>query len=135
MNDRPTACELIDAARRFLEGELLPGLSDARLRFQTLVTANVLAVAGRELASEEAGLRQEWELLRQPAGLADPLPADIVELRRSVRQANERLCTRIRAGEFDDPERFRELAGLVRRLVVRKLEVANPRYLGEAVRT
>jgi hypothetical protein len=52
MNDRPTAQELIEAARLYLEKELLPALSDARLRFQTLVAANVLSVAGRELAGE-----------------------------------------------------------------------------------
>ena len=35
MNDRPTATELIDAVRLYLEKELLPALGDARLRFQT----------------------------------------------------------------------------------------------------
>ena len=36
MNDRPTAGELVDAVRLFLEKELLPGLSDQRQRFQAL---------------------------------------------------------------------------------------------------
>ena len=54
MNDRPTAAELIDAVRGFLETELLPALADARLRFHALVAANVLAVAQRELNGEEA---------------------------------------------------------------------------------
>ena len=45
MNDRPTAAELLAAARQFLEAELIPTLGDARLRFQTLVAANVLAIA------------------------------------------------------------------------------------------
>ncbi len=65
MNDRPTAQELVDAVRLFLEKELLPGLTDARLRFQTLVAANVLAVAGREMAGEEALLHEEWRLPRR----------------------------------------------------------------------
>ena len=43
MNDRPTAAELLDAVRHFLETDLLPGLADARQRFQTLIAANVLA--------------------------------------------------------------------------------------------
>ncbi len=123
MHDRPTAAELIDAARRFLEGELLPTLSDARLRFQTLVAANVLAVAGRELASEEVGLRREWALLGE--GIA---PAGLEELRASVRAANLRLCERVRAGELDEPEAFRALAARLREVVVEKLQVANPRY-------
>jgi hypothetical protein len=126
MNDRPTAAELIAAVRGFLEAELLPALSDARLRFQALVAANVLAVAGRELAGEEALLREECGLLDEAA------PQECGALRRAVLQANEALCTRIRAGDYDDPDRFREAVALVRRAVVRKLEVANPRYL-EAV--
>ena len=138
MNDRPTAAELIDAARHYLEAELLPTLTDARQRFQALVAANVLAVAGRELAGEEAQLREEWGLLAGLLGTGGPRPEGLSELRQAVHQANARLCERIRAGEFDAPASFRAVSATARGLVVRKLEVANPRYLasvrGEAPR-
>src|SRR5690242_14430603 len=49
MNDRPTAAELVFAVREHLEGELIPTLADPRLRFQTLVAANVLRIVEREL--------------------------------------------------------------------------------------
>ena len=68
MNDRPTAAELIEAVIVFLEGELIPGLSDPRLRFHTLVAANVLAISLRELAGEEDQLREEWRLLPRLLG-------------------------------------------------------------------
>lgn len=113
MNDRPTAAELVDAVRLFLETELLPALSDQRLRFQALVAANVLAIAGREMASEAAMLAEEREALR-------PLVGDAP----TVRAMNERLCARIRAGELRDDE----VLPVLRRLVARKLEVANPRF-------
>ena len=129
MNDRPTAGELIDAVRHYLEAELLPTLTDARQRFQALVAANVLAVAGRELAGEEEQLRQEWDLLVTLVGVGGPRPEGLTALREAVRQANARLCERIRAGDFDAPSSFRAAAVTVRKLVVRKLEVANPRYL------
>jgi hypothetical protein len=130
MNDRPTAGELVHAVRVFLEKELLPGLTDARLRFQTLVAANVLSVAGRELAGEEAMLREEWGMLNGVlAGSAHAEPSGVGELRRSVREMNERLCALIRAGEFDDRHSWHDLAMMVRPLVFRKLEVANPRLL------
>jgi hypothetical protein len=129
MNDRPTAAELIDAARLYLEKELLPALTDQRQRFQTLVAANVLAIAGRELAGEEEMLRQEWHLL---AGAA-PAPVGVVELRRAVQQLNERLCEQIRTGDFDEPGSRREVLARLRRQVAAKLAVANPRYL-EATR-
>jgi hypothetical protein len=120
MIDRPRRGELLSAVRRFLESELIPTQSDARLRFQTLVAANVLSIAEREWQNEEAQLAQEWEWLRRwnPATQS----GDLV---RSVAA----LCQRIRAGEFDEPARFAALAADVRRSVERKLEISNPRYL------
>ena len=49
MADRPTAPELVEAAREFLESEILPTLDDHRLKFRTLVAMNALAIARREL--------------------------------------------------------------------------------------
>jgi hypothetical protein len=125
MNDRPGAGELIEAVRMFLEKELLPGLTDPRLRFQALVSANVLAVAGRELTGEEEQLLEEWRLLAPMLGEAGPAPAGTGELRRAVRGMNARLCSVIREGGCDEPGRWREVAAVVRRLVLRKLEVAK----------
>ena len=131
MNDRPTAAELIDAVRGFLEKELLPALTDARLRFQTLVAANVLAVAGREFLTEADYLEEEWGLLEALLG-REERPLRTASLRLAVGRRNGELCEHIRMGDFDEPGRFREMAGVLRRVVVRKLEVANPRYLETA---
>jgi Domain of unknown function (DUF6285) len=130
MNDRPSAAELIEAVRGFLESELLPALAqgDARLRFTTLVAANVLAIAARELHGEEPMLREEWHALAPLVGAAGEQPERLTELRAEVRAMNERLCESIRGGKFDG-ERGAALASLLRRTVARKLEVANPRYL------
>ena len=62
MTDRPTAAELVEATREYLEAEILPALADQRLRFRTLVAINALGIAQRErdtteeevLSSEEA---------------------------------------------------------------------------------
>jgi hypothetical protein len=129
MNDRPTAKELIDAVRQYLETDLLPSLTDQRLRFQTLVAANVLAIVARELPAEEERLREECRLLGRILGEGEAPAAGLGELRQRVSEMNARLCARIQAGEFDEPDRFRTLAGELRTLVVRKLEVNNPRYL------
>ena len=51
MSDRPTAPELVEATREFLEQEILPTLADRRLRFRTLVAVNALGIAQRELES------------------------------------------------------------------------------------
>ena len=49
MSERPTAQELVEAIAEFLGGEILPTLSDHRLRFRTLVAMNALGIVHREL--------------------------------------------------------------------------------------
>ncbi len=129
MHDRPNMAELVAAARMYLEGELIPALSDQRQRFQTLIAANVLSIVERELGHEEEQLLEERKYFSELLGRSGTPPERMTALRQDVRQANEELCRRIRAGEFDESPRFRELTGLVRRLVERKLQIANPRYL------
>ncbi len=51
VHDRPSAGELADAVRGFLEGEILPTLDDRRLRFRTLVAMNALGIVARESAA------------------------------------------------------------------------------------
>jgi uncharacterized protein DUF6285 len=53
VRDRPTAAELVEATREFLEHEVLPTLADRRLRFRALVAINALGIAQRELDSTE----------------------------------------------------------------------------------
>jgi hypothetical protein len=129
MNDRPTAAELIAAARQYLEAELIPTLMDARLRFQTLVAANVLAIVERELGVEEEQLLHEWQWLADLMDLQGPAPQRLVALRQAVRQANDTLCQQIGQGWFDERSRLLALCRQLRPIVERKLEIANPRYL------
>jgi hypothetical protein len=129
MNDRPTAPELIAAARQYLEGELIPSLTDARLRFQTLVAANVLSIVERELAGEEEQLRAEWDGLARFLRPTGPGPERLPALRQAVLEANHLLCRNIRAGDFDEPGRFAKLSKQLLQGVKAKLAIANPRYL------
>jgi hypothetical protein len=132
MNDRPTATELIAATRQYLERDLIPTLGDARLRFQTLIAANVLAIAERELVGEEDLLRSEWQWLAPLVGLTGPAPERLAALRQAVGHANTLLCQRIRAGSFDDTANFQSLARQLCKNVESKLAIANPRYLANA---
>ena len=49
MSERPTAAELAEAILEFLAGEILPIVTDQRLRFRTLVAMNALSIVYREL--------------------------------------------------------------------------------------
>ena len=82
MSDRPTAAQLVAAARDFLERELLPTLEDERLRFRTRVAANALAIACRELDAPAGELEDDElsELARRiRAGDAPPGTRELLE--------------------------------------------------------
>jgi hypothetical protein len=128
MHDRPTALELIAAARGHLEREVLPALADPRLRFRTLVAAHVLAVAERELARGEEPLRAEWARLQALLGRADGPPATAAELGAAVRACEEELCRRIRAGEADGGSFRAAVLHHVRESLLEKLRVASPGF-------
>jgi hypothetical protein len=121
MMDRPTSLELVQAVRLFLEKELQPALTDPRLRFQALVAAHVLGIVERELPAADRLLIEEGQLLTTILGHAVSA-AD-------VPAANEELCRRIRQGDYDEVAPMRTLLGQLRGQVVRKLEIANPRYV------
>lgn len=124
MQDRPAAPELLDAVREFITTELLPTVGDARLRFRTLVAANLLDMLRRELALEPALLRAEWERLTALLGDAAPSPANERELAAAVTARQAILCTLIREDRAPN-DTFTALTHSVRA----KLEIANPRYL------
>jgi aminoglycoside phosphotransferase (APT) family kinase protein len=106
---RPTAAELLDAAREFLSGPVMDG-TEGHTRFHARVAANVVGIVERQVT-----LGPEHEA-RYAAGLAD-LGAT----------STAALCAAIRDGRFDDdPDTlYRFLATSVRD----RLAVANPRHL------
>ncbi len=81
-HDRPTPAELVEAAREFLESEILPTLGEHRLRFRTLVALNALGIAERELRERPAE-EPDWELVRRiragdvPEGLIAQLKQEV----------------------------------------------------------
>jgi hypothetical protein len=78
MPDRPTAPELVEAVREYLETEVLPLLDDDRMRFRALVAINALVIAGRELA---AGALPEPDLVELARRLrAGDVPDGVVAL-------------------------------------------------------
>jgi Domain of unknown function (DUF6285) len=108
-HDIPSAAELVEAVREFLQGDVMSA-TEGRVHFHARVAANVLAMVERELAvgAEQAA--------RHTAGLAGLGVADEVELAAAIRD-----------GRLD--ERLADAAAFVRATVEDKLRVANPKYL------
>jgi hypothetical protein len=123
MHDRPSAAELCDAVRGFLEDEVVKTIEDPRLRFRTLVAINALGIAVRDLARGDDLAREEAALLRDLLGAmrSDAAPRD------EARALSVELCRRIREGKAPAGT----LAAL-RRIAEWKLELASPKYRGRA---
>ena len=129
MTPRPTAQELIDAAREHFATHVLPALSDPRLRFQTLVATHVLGVVSRELSERETQAWREWAQLVALLGSAPERPATFEALETRIRALNSELCAAIRDGRFDAPDIALVLRDVLRAQVTDALQLWNPAFL------
>jgi hypothetical protein len=84
MTERPTAQELTEAILEFLGGEILPTLTDHRLRFRMLVAMNALGIVYRELEAlpveDDSELRELARKIREgdvPPGTLRLVKADV----------------------------------------------------------
>jgi len=125
MQDRPNAAELIAAVKAHLEREVIPGLENPKLRYQTLVAAHVLGVVERELAYGERATREELKSLCALAGETAAPPETLAEAEAEVRERTAALCLLIRSGEAGHRPQVRSH---VRAVTTAKLAIANPLY-------
>ncbi len=125
MQDRPSAPELISTVAQFLNTELAPTLTDPRIKFRTLVAANVLQIVARELEMSDELMRAEWH--RLDALMGDDAPGE--NFAQEIDVMNRALCVRIRAGDADAGEFYKRVFAHVEQTVIEKLQIANPRFL------
>ena len=128
MYNHPTAAELIAAARMQLEQHVIPSIAEPRLRFQTLVAANVLAIVERELATGEVHLAAAWQRATSLLGDTSNPPCGEA-LRAAVAAQARQLCAEIRAGVYDEAPQQTALLAHLRHTAEEELAVANPRFL------
>lgn len=107
-HDAPTAPQLVEAVREFLERDVLTS-TEGRVRFHTRVAINVLGMVEREL-HQGAPIAAAHRARLAALGVAD----------------DAQLAQAIRAGDLDD--RLDEVRDLVFAGVADKLAVANPTY-------
>ncbi len=116
MQDRPTASELVEAIREFLERDVMQSV-EGRVRFHTRVAVNALGILERELRLGPELDVADRARLSELLGHDDDIPTLTAELAR-----------RIRDGSLDD--RRAEVIAAVQESVRAKLLVANPGYVG-----
>jgi hypothetical protein len=88
-----------------------------------------MRIVERELQLEEAHLGEEVGALAALLERPHPASGTLEELRRSAQSLNQELCERIRAGELDSESERARVVEALRRIVLNKLAIANPRYL------
>lgn len=113
--DRPTAAELVDAVRHFLEHDVQPTL-EGRLAFHTRVAVNALGILERELR-----LGPHLDAAERARAVA------LLGHDGDARELEAELARRIRDGSLDG--RRDEVVAHVRATVRSKLDVARPDYL------
>jgi len=109
-HDVPTAQQLVESVREWLERDVFPA-TEGRLQFHARVAINVLAMVEREL---EVGPAQATAHAARLAALGY---ASDAELAAAIRE------------DRTDPARDAELRDAVWASVRAKLAVANPKYL------
>ncbi|MEY4530323.1 MAG: hypothetical protein RLZZ156_1044 [Deinococcota bacterium] len=123
MQPRPNNPELATAVREFLETEIMPTITDARLKFRTLVAMNALSML------ERSGL-EEGFLQAEALALAGLLETDVktmnsrVALDTEVLRLNTLLSSQIRSGVVPSGS-----VEVLRQIATNKLRVASPNYL------
>lgn len=113
-HDRPSASELLESIREWLERDVLTSV-EGRLQFHTRVAINSLNIVLREM---EIGADQEAHHRDVLADLGHGADAD--------------LAAAIRAGSYDD--QLPQLLRALEPVVVDKVRVANPQYLRDSDR-
>jgi signal transduction protein with GAF and PtsI domain len=84
VTERPTAAELAEAILEFLGGEILPTVTDQRLRFRTLVAMNALSIVYRELERLPPGADTEQRELAARIRAGDVAPGTLERVRQHV---------------------------------------------------
>jgi hypothetical protein len=116
MQDRPTAVELLEAIREFLEQDVMLSV-EGRVQFHTRVAINALGMLERELRLGPELDAADRERLARLLGHDADLSALTSE-----------LAGRIRDGSLDN--RRDQVFAAVRESVRAKLLVSNPAYVG-----
>lgn len=124
MQDRPTQRELVEAARELFEREVLPTITDPRLRFRALVALNAMGIAEREMFAGDVFVDEELRGLRALLGHPEaPLPESRAAKEAEAWALREALAARIREGAAPEGT-----AAFLQASVGWKLSIASPRF-------
>jgi hypothetical protein len=128
MHNLPESSELLLAARKTLLDEIRPMLED-NAKYTVAMIANAMAIAARELEAGETPALAALARLDRIYGV-EPRELHGQALRQALADQETQLADDIRFGQFDAPdERRRAMLDHLRKMVVARLQVSNPKSL------
>ena len=130
MRPKPSAGELLEIARKTLRGDLLAALPEGR-RYEALMAANAIAIAGRVLERGEAPEREELASLARLMGEKDSaIPPDPAMVRERLGILYNRLCDELRAGKIvPGGSRHRAVFEHLQQTTLERMRESNPKAL------
>ena len=116
MHDQPSAKELVEVVRDFIQNVAMPQLQ-ARDAFHARVAANALGIVQRELEIAPRASARERDRL-----------AGLLGIDGTLEELNRELCDRIRNGQItlDTPDLLHHL----NQTTLTKLAIDQPKYSG-----
>lgn len=134
MRPKPSAAELLEIARKTLRGDLLAALPESR-RYEALMVANAVAIAGRVLERGAAPEREELAALARLTGaVEDTGSADAETVRERLGVLYGRLVDELRAGAIaPGTDRHRAVFAHLRQVTLDRLRESNPKALPPSV--
>jgi uncharacterized protein DUF6285 len=128
MHNLPESSDLLLVARKTLLDEIRPML-DESAKYTVAMIANAMAIAARELEAGETPALAALARLNRIYGV-EPRELHGQALRQALVDQESQLADDIRFGHFDAPaEKRRALLDHLRKMVVARLQVSNPKSL------
>jgi hypothetical protein len=129
MRPKPSPAELLEIARQTVRGALLAALPEER-RYEALMVANAIAIAGRVLARGDAPERAELADLARLMGDKAAAPAASDAVRERLALLYGLLGDELRAGKIvPGSERHRAVFTHLRQATLDRLRESNPKAL------
>ncbi len=126
MSERPTAGELLEAARESLLQDLLPALPREQ-HYEGLMIANVMAISAREIEVGEQFLHEQIRRIRA-LGINELAAGTDLPAAERLARLEEGLVAEIRRRRFEG-EAWESLRGALLEMTRARLRVSNPKYL------
>lgn len=111
----PSASELLNSIREFINNEVQPAVNDPALVYKLRIASNLLATVEREIDYSPAAVNCEQAVF-----------SELAITKGTLTQQRQALSSRIQAGDYD--QQIANLAKALQEPTRQRLGIDNPKY-------